>query len=107
MVRRRESRNLCWSVGRGDLCCVKRRRDSRGGTDIAVAVFPAVSAVCAGCPFGAFQNGYLRRSPRSTLDNRAWLGWRSEERRVGKECRCRCALYYSKKEESSAEADVA
>src|SRR5437016_9894264 len=75
MVRRRESRNLCWSVGRGDLCCVKRRRDSRGGTDIAVAVCPAVSAVCAGCPFGAFQNGYLRRSPRSTLDNRAWLGW--------------------------------
>jgi len=76
VVWRRQSRNLCGSRGGGDLRGVEPRRDSRGGPDISVAVFPAVVAVCAGCRSGTFQNGHLRRSPPSTRDDRARLSRR-------------------------------
>src|SRR5437588_12223650 len=80
--RRRHTRSLCdWSsdVCSSDLIRNSVRRGHRGRTLLRIRR--------RADPLGAFADGTCGRCPRS----------RSEERRVGKECRSRWSPYHEKK----------
>src|SRR3712207_6940625 len=113
----RTSHWLLWSISVAQLCASFFFQAEDGIRDIGVTgvqtcalpIWPpfnyvATTAVRAACaPLGAAPEAFVRRLPRaglaaSRLPNgrtlRLWSRGRSEERRVGKECRSRWSPYH-------------